>query len=293
MSNSLSKQKSMTNSPSKGTALITGASRGIGAVYADRLAKRGYDLILVARSEARLKALSARLTSETGRSVTPLPADLNDKADLAKVETTLRDVQTITMLVNNAGVGSVAPLLHADVEKMDDMIALNISALTRLTYAAAPAFVARGAGTIINIASVVGISPETLNGVYGATKAYVLALSHSLQHELADKGIRVQAVLPGATATDLWEIAGLPWQKLPPSIVMSVEDMVDAALVGLDQGELVTLPSLHEGDEWTRFEAARRAISQRFGNAVPAPRYGIGVSASALSHMNENRKVED
>jgi len=279
MSNSLSKQKSMSNSPSKGTALITGASRGIGAVYADRLAKRGYDLILVARNQARLKALSARLTSETGRSITPLPADLNDKPELAKVETTLQDDQTITMLVNNAGIGSIAPLLNADVEKMDDMIALNITALTRLTYAAAPAFVARGAGTIINIASVVGISPETLNGVYGATKAYVIALSHSLQHELADKGIRIQAVLPGATATDIWEIAGLPWQNLPASIVMSPEGMVDAALVGLDQGEVVTIPSLHDGDDWTRFEAARRAISKRFGNSVPAPRYGTGVPA--------------
>ncbi len=271
----------MPNSPSKGTALITGASRGIGAVYADRLAKRGYDLILVARNEARLKALSARLTSETGRSVAALAADLNDKAELAKVETTLRDEQTITMLVNNAGIASVAPLLNADVEKMDDMIALNITALTRLTYAAAPAFVARGAGTIINIASVVGISPETLNGVYGATKAFVIALSHSLQQELADKGIRIQVVLPGATATDLWEIAGLPWQNLPASIVMSPEDMVDAALVGLDQGELVTIPGLQDEDEWTRFEAARRAISARFGNSVPAPRYGIGVPASA------------
>src|SRR3979490_765320 len=102
-------------SNSKGTALITGASRGIGAVYADRLAKRGYDLILVARSEPPLKALSDRLTRETGRSVTALPADLNHKADLAKVETRLRDDQTITMLVNNAGIASVAPLLSADV----------------------------------------------------------------------------------------------------------------------------------------------------------------------------------
>jgi len=271
----------MSHSPSKGVALITGASRGIGAVYADRLAKRGYDLILVARDQARLKALSARLTGETGRSVTPLPADLNDKADLAKVETTLRDDQTITMLVNNAGLASVAPLLDADVEKMDEMIALNVTALTRLTYAVAPALVARGAGTIINIASVVGISPEALNGVYGATKAYVIALSHSLQHELAGKGIRIQAVLPGATATDLWELAGLPWQKLPASIVMSADDMVDAALVGLDHGELVTIPGLHDGDQWTRFEAGRRALSQRFGNSVPAARYGIGVRASA------------
>ena len=271
----------MSNSPSQGTALITGASTGIGAVYADRLVKRSYDLILVARNEARLKALAARLMSETGRSVTALAADLSDKPGLAKVESILRDDQTITMLVNNAGVASVAPLLNASVEKMDDIIALNITALTRLTYAAAPAFVSRGAGTIINVASVVGISPETLNGVYGASKAYVLALSYSLQHELAAKGVRIQAVLPGATATEIWDKAGLPLKDLPASIVMSPEDMVDAALVGLDQGELVTIPGLHDGDEWTRFEATRRALSKRFGNAVPAPRYRIGASASA------------
>jgi short-subunit dehydrogenase len=271
----------MSNTPSKGTALITGASRGIGAVYADRLAKRGYDLILVARSEAPLKVLAARLSSTTGRHVTPIAVDLNDKADLAKVETKLKDDPSITMLVNNAGIASVAPLLDANIEKMQDMITLNITALTRLTYAAAPAFVARGTGTIINLASVVGIAPEVVNGVYGASKAYVIAFSHSLQHELAGKGIRVQAVVPGATATDLWEIAGLPWQKLPPSIVMSAEDMVDAALVGLDQGELVTIPSLHEGDEWTRFEAARRAISEKFGNSHPAPRYQASMRQSA------------
>ena len=271
----------MSNSTSKGTAVITGASTGIGAVYADRLANHSYDLVLVARNEARLKALAARLASETGRSVTALPADLTDTADLATVETTLRDDQTITMLVNNAGVASVAPLLNADVEKMDEIVALNITALTHLTYAAAPAFVARGAGTIINVASVVGISPETLNGVYGASKAYVIALSHSLQHELADKGIRIQAVVPGATATEIWDKAGLPIENLPASIVMSPEDMVDAALAGLDQGELVTIPGLHDGNEWTRFEAARRAISKRFGNSVPAPRYRIAAPASA------------
>jgi uncharacterized protein len=271
----------MNNSPSMGIALITGASSGIGAVYADRLAKRGYDLVLVARDAARLEALAARVASETGRAATPLPADLNDKADLARVEGTLRGEPNVTLLVNNAGISSVASLLDADVDEMDEMIALNVTALTRLTYAAAPAFVARGGGTIINIASVLGISPETLNGVYGATKAYVLALTHSLQHELAAKGLRIQAVLPGATATDLWQTAGLPWQQLPASIVMSPEDMVDAALAGLDQGELVTIPGLQDEEEWTRFEAARRAISQHFGSSVPAPRYRPVASASA------------
>src|SRR6202040_1128847 len=108
----------MTKSSSKGTALITGTSRGIGAVYADRLARRGYDLILVARSQAPLKTLSTRLKSEAGRSLSDLAADLSDKADLAKVEATLRDDESITMLVNNAGTASVAPLLEADVEKL-------------------------------------------------------------------------------------------------------------------------------------------------------------------------------
>ena len=258
----------MSNMLSKGTALITGASSGIGAVYADRLAKRGYDLILVARSEARLKSLSERLTRETGQSARALRANLNDRADLAKVESTLRDDPTIAMLVNNAGTASVTPLLNSDVATMDDMIALNVRALTRLTYAAAPKLVARGAGTIINIASVVGISPETLNGVYGATKAYVLALSHSLQHELADKGIRVQAVL----------------------IVMSVDDMVDAALSGLDQGEIVTIPFLHDGDEWTRFEASRHALSQRFRKFVaraPIPQRRAGNAAGVVRVGND------
>jgi len=263
----------MSNSSSKGTALITGASRGIGAVYADRLAKRGYDLILVARSEAPLQALAATLSRSTGRRTTPIVADVNNKQDLARVEAKLKDDPSITMLVNNAGCASVAPLLDADIEKMEDMIALNISALTRLTYVAAPAFVKRAAGTIINIGSAAGISVEALNGVYGASKAYVLAFSLSLQHELTSKGIRIQAVLPGRTATDGWEVAGLPWQQQPPSIVMSVEDMVDAALVGLDQGELVTIPGLHNGDEWTRFEAIRRGMLPQFGTSVPAPRY--------------------
>jgi uncharacterized protein len=271
----------MTKSRSMGTALITGASRGIGAVYADRLAKRGYDLILVARDATRLQELAGRLKAQTGRSVTQLSADLSVPADLRKVEAALKGDQNITLLLNNAGTASVAPLLGAKIEKMDEIIALNITALTHLTYAAAPSFAARGGGTIINIASIVGISPETLNGVYGASKSFVIAFSQSLQHELADKGVRIQAVLPGATATDLWELAGLPYQKLPPSIVMSPEDMVDAALAGLDLGELVTIPGLQDGDEWMRFETARRALSPRLGNSVPAPRYGVGSHAAA------------
>ena len=259
----------------KGTALITGASSGIGAVYADRLARRGYDLILVARYQDRLAALARRLTAETGRAVEMIAADLNDKADLGRIEAVLKADATITLLVNNAGVGGAGPLLGSDVDKMDDMIQLNVRALTRLTYAAAPGFVARGAGSFINIASIVAISPETLNGVYGGTKAFVLAFSQSLQHELADKGVRVQAVLPGATATEFWDVAGLPVHNLPQSIVMTAEDMVDASLAGFDLGEVVTIPSLPDQAEWDAYEAARRAMSTRLSSAAPAARDGV------------------
>jgi short-subunit dehydrogenase len=262
----------MTTS-TKGTALVTGASSGIGAIYADRLARRGYDLILVARNRERLESLAGRLAEETGRAVKTVAADLNDKPDLGRIEALLRNDPNITTLVNNAGVGAVGPLLASDVDKMDDMIALNVGALTRLTYAAVPGFVARGGGTVINVASIVGIAPEILNGVYGGTKAFVLALSLSLHKELAEKNVRVQAVLPGATATDFWQIAGQPVEHLPSQIVMRADDMVDAALAGLDQGELVTIPSLPDAADWQAYEAARQRLMPNLSLSTPAARY--------------------
>jgi len=258
-------------------ALVTGASTGIGAVYADRLAKRGYDLILIARNEQRLASLARRLANDTGRAIETVTADLASADGVRRVEDILRTNPRISMLVNNAGVGSVTPLIESDVERMDEMIRLNVRALTRLTYAVAPGFVRRGGGTIINIASVVAIAPERLNGVYGATKAFVLALTQSLDHELRGKNIRVQAVLPGATATEFWDIAGKPVHQLPPEIVMSAEDMVDASLAGLDLGEVVTLPALADLADWDRYESARRAMSNRLSNAIPAPRYGAAM----------------
>lgn len=263
----------MSNS-TKGKALVTGASTGIGAVYADRLAKRGYDLILVARNGERLNALADKIKRETGRAVTTVAADLNNKADLLAIEKILRDDTSISLLVNNAGVGSVASVLDSAADEMEAMISLNITALTRLTYAVAPAFVARGTGTIVNISSAVGIAVEALNGVYSASKSFVLSFGHALQRDLADKGVRVQTVLPAATATEFWDVAGYAQQKSKPT-TMSAFDLVDAALAGLDQGELVTIPALQDDADWKRWEADRRALAPKFGNAIPAPRYGL------------------
>jgi len=187
------------NTESKGVAVVTGASSGIGAVYADRLARRGYDLLLAARSREAMSDLARNFSVETGRQVQTLVADLTDSKDLAELERILREDAAITLLVNNAGMASTAPLLNADVAEMSRMISLNVNALTRLTYAAVPPFVKRGSGTIINIGSIVGVAPELLNGVYGGTKAFVLAFSQSLRKELDGTGLRVQAVLPGAT----------------------------------------------------------------------------------------------
>ncbi|MFN5685012.1 SDR family NAD(P)-dependent oxidoreductase, partial [Bradyrhizobium sp.] len=225
----------MTNQ-TKGTVLITGASSGIGAIYAARFAARGHDLILVARNKDRLAALADKLITQHGVKVRTLVADLTDRAGLSQVENVLKTDASITHLINNAGFGSAAPLASASVEEMEKMVAINVTAPLRLTYAAVPQFVARKQGTIVNIASIVAIGPEILNGVYGGTKSFVLAFSQSLRKELAGTGVHVQVVLPGATGTEFWDIAGLPASNLPKEWVMSAADLVDAALRGLDRG---------------------------------------------------------
>ena len=265
--------------PQKGIAVVTGASSGIGAIYADRLARRGYDLILVARSPQKLEAVAKRVADATGRVVDVIASDLNNKSDLKRVETLLSTNACVTMLVNNAGMGALGPLLASNVDEMDTMIELNITALTRLTYAVAPAFVARGGGAIINIASAVAIGPEILNGVYGATKAFVLAFSQSLHKELADKKVRIQAVLPGAIATKFWDAAGGAVENLPSDIVMQADDLVDAALAGFDQGELVTIPSLPDVADWDAYEAARQKLIPNLSLSVSSARYRVAAAA--------------
>jgi short-subunit dehydrogenase len=262
-----------TSATRPGTALITGASTGIGAVYADRLAQRGYDLILVARQRDRLNALADTLATKYGRTVEVIDADLGDPAQRRRVEDKLREDTRITLLVNNAGIGTHTPLLESDVERMTQMVELNVTALTRLTYAAVPGFLARGQGAVINIASIAAVAPELLNGVYGGSKAFVVAFSQSLRHELGAKGLRVQAVLPGATATDFWAIGGRPVEHLPQEIVMSAEDMVDASLIGFDRGELITIPSLRDEAQWAAYEGARQAMFGGLSASTPAPRY--------------------
>jgi len=265
----------MSKHLNSGTAVITGASTGIGSIYAHRLAQRGYDLILAARDQQRLANLASDINAKTGRKADILPADLTVKADLKRVEDRLRSDGAITALVNNAGFGGAAKLIDSNVDEMDNMIQLNVTALTRLTSAALPGFLERSKGLIINIASIVALSPELLNGVYSGTKAFVVNLTQSLHNEVKDKGIQVQAVLPGATSTEFWDRAKLPVHNLPADWVMTAEEMVDASLAGLDRGELITIPSLPDIADWQRYDEARKALAPNLSRKHSAARYGI------------------
>jgi len=255
----------------KPTVLITGASSGIGAVYADRFAHRGHDLVLAARDLGRLDALAARLRSQTGVSVETARADLTDPDDLARIETWLRNDATIGVLVNNAGAALSGGFLDQGGADVAGLIALNVTAVTRLAAAVAPRFAAAGEGAIINIGSVVGLAPELGMTVYGATKAFVLYLTQGLNLELGPKGVYAQAVLPAATRTEIWARSGRDVNALAG--VMDVEELVDAALVGFDRRETITIPPLPEDDQWAAFEAARVAMLPNFRQEHRAARY--------------------
>jgi short-subunit dehydrogenase len=260
---------------SKGTALITGASSGIGAVYADRLAQRGYDLILVARDQKRLTDLAAKITAKTGHKVDSISADLTQRADVLRVEERLRSDKSITALVNNAGFGATSTLVDSKIDELESMIQLNVTTLTRLTAAVLPGLIERANGVIINISSIAALTPELLNGTYSGTKAYVLAFTQRLNHELADKGVQVQAVIPGATGTEFWGRAGYALEKFPEQVLMTSEEMVDASLAGLDQHELVTIPSLPDAADWEKFDAARLALRPNLSHKHAADRYKV------------------
>ncbi len=255
------------------TVLITGASSGIGATYAQRFARRGHDLVLVARNVERLNALAAQLRDESGVNIDVVQADLTKADDLASVEKRVADDSRIGVLINNAGVGQAGGFTQQTASSIDSLLALNITALTRLAAAIAPRLATAGEGAIVNIGSVVGLAPELNMTVYGATKAYVLFLSQGLHLELGPKGVYVQAVLPAATRTDIWQHSGVDIDTLPE--VMEVEDLVDAALVGYDRRELVTIPPLHVAERWDALDGARRLLLSDLRQAQPAERYRV------------------
>lgn len=264
----------------RGVAVVTGASGGIGAVYADRLARRGHDLLLVARNQQRLLANAEKIKAQTGRDVEILVADLSEPSAVEALADRIIKDSSISTLVNNAGVLLPGGLLEGETSAIENLVAVNITAPTLLAAAAAKAFSARKSGTIINIASVVAFVPEVFEGVYSGSKSYILNLTLSLAAQLKGAGVRVQAVLPGPVRTEIWSHVGADPDQMMPGMVMDAGDLVDAALVGLDQGEIVTIPPLADEKLWLSFEAARAALGPHLAQREKAPRYQGAASAA-------------
>ncbi len=257
-----------------GIAVVTGASAGIGATYADRLARRGHDLILVARRQDVLEGVAQAIRDAYGVVVETIAADLADEADLASVASRIAGNAGITMLVNNAGIATFAPVIRTGVGAANQMIDVNVTALVRLTLAVLPGFTESNSGTIINISSVAALGEMPVTALYSGSKAFILSFTRGLAGELAATGVRVQAVLPGPVATDGWDNAGLPLSSLNPATVMSVPDCVDAALGGLDTGETITLPSVEDAATLlANYDAARFALLGASQSGTPASRY--------------------
>jgi len=260
-------------SSSKPVAVITGASSGIGAVYADRLAARGYDLVLVARRAERLREVSEKTATRHGVGIRILKADLTVEADLASVEDLLRSDDRIALLVNNAGNGKLSSSVDMRDADANATLALNVVAPTRLARAVLPKLVKRNFGAIINIGSVMAFHALPITTLYSATKSYLLTFSQGLKGELAETDVRVQAVLPAGTATEFYDHTGIPLSAFDPAAIMTTENLVDAALAGFDQGEDVTLPSVHDAGLWAAYETARSTLFGATQTGIPAPRY--------------------
>ena len=263
----------MTNTKNLGIAVVTGATGGVGASYAQGLAERGYDLLLVARDAAALCALADTIATSTGRNVDMDALDLADSTRLAQLTKRLEQDSRVSLLANIAGSATFSAFPALDTGKIDQTIAVNITALTQLSRAVAPGLVARGDGVIVNFASVLAFRPWAEFNVYNASKAYVVALSQSLQAQLRDKGVLVQVVAPPATATPFWQEAGFSLENLPAKAVMKREDLVAAALLGLDRREEWVLPSLADVAVWDAYEAGRAELVKGMMNGALAARY--------------------
>jgi len=230
---------------SRPIALVTGASAGIGRAFAEALAARGHDVVVVARDTARLEALAKELDAAHGAAVEVLTADLGTGDGIATVEARLIDeTRPIDLLVNNAGFGTVGRFHELPISKEISEIGVNVVAVTRLTHAVLPGLVARGRGGVINVASIAGYQPTPLNATYGATKAFVHSFTHAIHEEARRTGVNVMLVCPGYTHTEFHDRAGLGHTELPEFVWQSAATVVDAALRDLDRGRSVSIPGV-------------------------------------------------
>jgi uncharacterized protein len=255
-----------------GLAVVTGASSGIGAVYAERLAARGHSLLLVARRSDRLARAKDRLASNYRVEVATLVADLERPSDMSDLEARIA-ADDVTFVVNNAGAGGLARIADITADQLERVIQLNITALTRLSHAALTGFRKREAGVLVNIGSMMAHSASASAAAYSGSKAYVLNFTRSLQMEFAGSPIRIQLVMPGPIRTEFFSSQGLGESIFPQESYLTPEELVDAALAGLDAGESVTIPSMLDEQPWTALEAARTEFVKAVMSGKVAFRY--------------------
>lgn len=254
----------------KSLSVVTGASSGIGACYADRLAARGSDLLLVARRQDHLEQIAEKIRKSHGVKVDFMTADLTDAKALKSLEVYLSEFP-VTMLVNNAGAGGLGPTALRGVDAQEQLIALNVVSLVRLSLAALAAFQKRDVGTLVNISSVVAFSPSAGGASYSGSKSFVLNFTRSLQMEYQQSAMNIQLVMPGPVRTEFFKSQGMDDSVFPDSAYISAEALVDAAMSGLDAGETITIPTLKSFEIWQTMEASRKAfLSDVIGGKVAA-----------------------
>ncbi len=231
---------------SRPLALVTGASGGIGAVFARKLADAGYDLVLVARRKERLEALERELASRCSAAVEVLVADLATEAGLLDVEQRIAGAGNLEFLVNNAGFGVSGRFIEADAARLDEMHRLHVLATVRLTRTALPGMVARGKGNLINVSSVAAFVATPGSTGYSATKTWMNAFTEGVYLELASTGskVKVQALCPGFTLTEFHDVMGVDRKLIPAALWMKAEDVVEASFRGLARGTLFVVPGL-------------------------------------------------
>lgn len=264
---------------SRPCALVTGASSGIGAAFAERLANDGYDLIIVARRRDRLDDLAVKIQQRHSVKVEALIADLTKPAALRTVEKRIADESALEMLVNNAGFGGYMPFVELDPDKAEELINLKVLAVTRLTRAALPGMLAHGRGAIINVSSRLAFSAPLGSGqlpkraVYAGANAYINAFSQLVQSELAGTGVQVQTLCPGVVATEFHSHVGADTSRFPAAIVMQAEDLVDASLKGLKLGEAICIPAMEDENLLAQIQESQKLFFENTRGSTPATRY--------------------
>ena len=257
------------------TALITGASSGIGRLYALKLAERGHDLVLVARREDRLRDLAAEIAAAHGMKAQVLPADLESEEGIARVEQRIAQGEKLDLVVNNAGYAARGLVAQLDGPAFERMLQVNVVALVRLSSAAMRRMAAEGSGAIVNVASGSVFAKIPGNAGYGASKAFVISFTRYMQAEAEaeGKGVFVQLLIPGIIATDFHEVAGADVSRFPPHMVMDAEQFVTGAVRGLEFREPVCIPAMPDLAEWEAYAAAEGRLLPNVSRDRIAERY--------------------